>query len=40
MEIAGVSSLDVIKGKTIRVKLDKPGFGGHILAIGHIVNED
>lgn len=40
MEVAGVSSWEAIKGKMIRVKLDKPGFGGRILAIGHIVKDD
>ncbi len=40
MEIADVSSWDKIVGKTIRVKLDKPGFGGSIIAIGHIVKDD
>ncbi|MHC5536844.1 hypothetical protein ACYOEI_01060 [Singulisphaera rosea] len=40
MEIAGVTSWDAIAGKTIRVKLDKPGFGGSILGIGHIVKDD
>lgn len=40
MEIADVASWDKIVGKTIRVKLDKPGFGGRIIAIGHIVKED
>ena len=40
MEIADVTSWDKIVGKSIRVKLDKPGFGGRIIAIGHIVNDD
>ena len=40
MEIAGVASWDAITGKTVRVKLDKPGSGGSILGIGHIVNDD
>jgi len=40
MEIAGVSSWDKITGKSIRVALDKPGFGGLIKGIGHITKED
>lgn len=40
MEIAGVTSWDAIRGKTIRVRLDKSGFGGSIVGIGHIVNDD
>ena len=39
-EIAEVSSWEKIVGKTIRVKLDKPGLAGSILAIGHIVKDD
>jgi hypothetical protein len=40
MEVADVSSWDKVAGKTIRVKLDKEGFGGNIIAIGHIVKDD
>ena len=40
MEIAEASSWDKIAGKTIRVKLDQPGFDGRIIAIGHIVKDD
>ncbi len=40
MEIADVSSWEKMAGKTIRVKLDKGGLGGRILAIGHIVKDD
>jgi len=40
LEVAGVESWDKLKGKTIRVKSDKEGLGGKIIAIGHIVNDD
>ena len=40
MEIADVSSWEKLAGKTIRVKLDKPGLAGRIAAIGHIVRDD
>jgi len=40
MEVAGVTSWDKMQGKTIRVKVDKEGFGGNIVAIGHIVKND
>lgn len=40
MEIADVTSWEKLVGKTIRVKLDKPGLGGRILSIGHIVKDD
>lgn len=40
MEIAEVSSWDKIRGKSIRVESDKGGFGGNIIAIGHIIKED
>lgn len=40
MEVAEVASWDKLAGKTIRVKLDPPGFGGKIVAIGHIVKDD
>lgn len=40
MEVADVTSWSKIVGKTIRVKLDRPGFGGRIVAIGHIVKDD
>lgn len=40
MQIADVTEWNKMKGKTIRVKLDKPGLGGLIKAIGHIINDD
>jgi hypothetical protein len=41
MEIAGVSSWDKLKGKTIRVSMDSDReFGGRIVSIGHIVKND
>jgi hypothetical protein len=40
MEIAEVSEWSKLKGKSIRVELDKDGLGGIIQAIGHIVKDD
>jgi hypothetical protein len=40
MEIGGVEKWADLKGKSIRVKLDKPGLAGNILAVGHIVKDD
>jgi len=43
MEIADVVDYEKMKGKSIRVKSDKSigmGFGGKIIAIGHIVKDD
>lgn len=40
LEIAGVSDLNKIVGKTVRVELTEAGFGGTIKAIGHIINDD
>jgi hypothetical protein len=40
MEIAGVSRWENLKGKTVRVKLNKEGLGGRIMGIGHIVKDD
>jgi hypothetical protein len=40
LEIADVTSWDAIAGKSIRVVLDKPGFSGNILGIGHITKDD
>lgn len=40
MEVAGVSKWSDLKGKTIRVQLDKEGLGGNIEAIGHIVKDN
>lgn len=40
LEVAEVSEWTKLKGKTIRVKLDKDGLGGRILAIGHIIKDD
>lgn len=39
MAVAGVSSWEAIKGKTIRVRRSK-NFGGAVYAIGHIVKDD
>lgn len=39
MEIAGVSSWEKVKGKSIRVKKNE-GFGSTISAIGHITKDD
>lgn len=36
MEVAGAGKWDQMKGKTVRVKVDK----GLVIAIGHIVKED
>lgn len=40
MEVAEVSKWAQLKGKTIRVQLDKDGLGGKIEAIGHIVKDN
>src|SRR5690348_11001969 len=40
MQIAGVEQWDKLKGKTIRVKSDKDGLSGTVIAIGHIVKDD
>lgn len=40
MEVAEVSEWSRLKGKTIRVKLDKDGFNGKIEAIGHIIKDN
>lgn len=40
MEVAGVTRWADLAGKTIRVELDAPGFGGLIQGIGHIVKDD
>ncbi len=40
MEVAGVEKWENMKGKTIRVALDRDGLGGRILGIGHIIKDD
>lgn len=40
MQIAGVESWKDMAGKAVRVKLDKDGLGGNIIAIGHIIKDD
>lgn len=40
MEVAEVSKWSELKGKTIRVQMDKDGLGGKIEAIGHIVKNN
>jgi len=40
LEIAGVEDWGNLVGKTIRVRSDRAGLGGTIVAIGHIVKDD
>jgi hypothetical protein len=35
----GVEKWEDLKGKYCRVRHDKPGFGGKIIAIGHIIED-
>ena len=35
MEIAGVEDWEDMKGKVVRVKKDREGFGGNIIALGY-----
>lgn len=40
LQIADVGNWENLKGKAIRVKHDKEGLGGRIIAIGHIIKDD
>lgn len=40
LEVAGVTDFNQLKGRSIRVRVSRDGFGGDIEAIGHIVKDD
>ena len=39
LDVVGVSKWEDLKGQYLRVRRDMPGFGGKIVAIGHIIHD-